>query len=60
MYLGAHWPSDVIATAFMAAAAALLMMALLEILWRSVAGRWLPNLYARHPRLLGENTAQTS
>src|SRR6266478_4166870 len=52
MYLGAHWPSDVIATAFMAAAAALLMMALLEMLCRSAARRWAPPLYARHPRLL--------
>src|ERR1700730_14670334 len=60
MYLGAHWPSDVIATAFMAAAAALLMMALLEMLWSWSARRWAPRLYARHPRLLGENAPQTS
>jgi undecaprenyl-diphosphatase len=52
IYLGAHWPSDVIATAFMAAGAALLMMALLEFLWRTFARRWWPQLYARHPRLL--------
>jgi undecaprenyl-diphosphatase len=52
MYLGAHWPSDVIATAFMAGAVALLMMALLEMLWRWAARRWTPRLYARHPRLL--------
>ena len=60
MYLGAHWPSDVIATAFMAAAAALLMMALLEMLWSWAARRWAPRLYARHPHLLGESAAQTS
>lgn len=52
IYLGAHWPSDVFATAFMAAGVTLLMMALLEFLWRTFAGRWWPQLYGRHPRLL--------
>lgn len=52
IYLGAHWPSDVIATAFMAAGIALLMVALLEFLWRKLARRWAPQLYARHPRLI--------
>lgn len=52
IYLGAHWPSDVIATAFMAAGVALLMVALLEFLWRTFARRWWPQLYAHHPRLL--------
>jgi undecaprenyl-diphosphatase len=52
IYLGAHWPSDVIFTAFMAAGVTLLMMALLELLWRRFAGRWWPQLFARHPRLL--------
>src|SRR5436309_835312 len=60
IYLVAHWPSDVIATAFMAAAAALLMMALLEMLWSWAARRWAPRLYSRHPHLLGESAAQTS
>ena len=52
IYLGAHWPSDVIATAFMAAGVTMLMMALLEFLWKRFARRWWPQLYARHPRLL--------
>ena len=52
IYLGAHWPSDVIATAFMAAGVTLLMVALLEFLWRTFARRWWPGLFARHPRLL--------
>lgn len=52
IYLGAHWPSDVIATAFMAAGETLLLLALLELLWRSCASRWAPALFARHPRLL--------
>jgi undecaprenyl-diphosphatase len=52
IYLGAHWPSDVVATAIMAAGVTLLMVALLEFLWRTFARRWWPALYARHPRLL--------
>ena len=56
IYLGAHWPSDVIATAFMALGEALLMMALLEFLWRKYAPHWAPKLFARYPHLLGEPT----
>lgn len=53
IYLGAHWPSDVLATAFMAAGETLLIVALLEILWRSLARRWAPATFERHPRLIG-------
>jgi len=56
IYLGAHWPSDVVATAFMALGEAMLLLALLEFLWRKYAPRWAPKLFARHPRLLGEPT----
>src|SRR5688500_16755322 len=52
IYLGAHWPSDVITTAFMAAGVTLLMVALLEFLWKRFAHRWWPQVFARHPRLL--------
>lgn len=52
IYLGAHWPSDVVATAFMAVGVTFLIMALLELLWRTCARRWTPQLFARHPRLI--------
>ena len=54
IYLGAHWPSDVLATIFLAAGETLLLAALFEMLWRWSAARWAPQLFARHPRLIGE------
>jgi len=53
IYLGAHWPSDVLATAFMAAGETLLFVALFEFLWRSLGARLAPEFFARHPRIIG-------
>lgn len=50
IYLAAHWPSDVVATFFLAAGETLLLLGLLELLWaKGIAPRW-PKL--GHPHLL--------
>ena len=52
VYLAAHWPSDVIATVFLAAGETLLILAGLELTWQWTGPRLLPNLAERHPRLI--------
>jgi undecaprenyl-diphosphatase len=52
IYLGAHWPSDVIATFFLAGGEALLLLGLFELMWRSAGPKWAPQLFARHPNLI--------
>jgi undecaprenyl-diphosphatase len=52
VYLGAHWPSDIVATLFLAVGEALLTLGLFQLVWRTVAPKWAPSLYARHPSLI--------
>lgn len=52
IYVGAHWPSDVLTSAFLGIGLALLVAAFSEWLWRIAGARWAPQLFAKHPRLL--------
>ena len=57
VYLGAHWPSDVFATFFLALGETALLLALFEVLYRKAAARWAPRFFVRHPRLVGDAIA---
>jgi undecaprenyl-diphosphatase len=57
IYLGAHWPSDVLATFFLAAGVTALLLSLLEVVYRWLAGRIAPDFFVRHPRLVGDAIA---
>src|SRR6266480_4953428 len=59
IYLGAHWPTDVIATLFLASGEALLLLGLFELIWRTAAQKWIPNIYAGNPSLIGNVNSQT-
>ena len=52
LYVGAHWPGDVVAGAFLGCGCALLATALLEFLWRKFGGKIMPLTRAAHPGLL--------
>ncbi len=57
VYLGAHWPSDVAATFFLAVGETALLLALCETLYRWSMARWAPQFFVRHPRLIGDAIA---
>jgi undecaprenyl-diphosphatase len=54
VYLGAHWPSDLLATFFLAMGETALLLAFLEMFYRKTAARWAPDFFSRHPRLVGD------
>lgn len=52
VYVGSHWPLDVVVSALLGTAIGLLTVAGLEALWRWKAGSWLPKLAKNHPSLV--------
>jgi len=57
IYLGAHWPSDVIATVFLGIGESLFLLAVFEWIWKILGRKWTPQLFARHPSLVGDSNA---
>ena len=53
IYVGSHWPLDVLVSCFLGAGLALSVIAGLGAAWRNWGGRWFPSWHAAHPSLLG-------
>ena len=51
VYVGAHWPSDIVISIFFALGTTLLLLAVCALLWRRLAPRFFPQLHAAHPSL---------
>ncbi|HET9375568.1 MAG TPA: phosphatase PAP2 family protein [Chthoniobacterales bacterium] len=51
IYCGSHWPTDIIVSVVLAVGFALISLAIQSMLYRKLAPRWFPRLYANHPRL---------
>jgi membrane-associated phospholipid phosphatase len=58
IYLGAHWPSDVAATLFLGIGEALLLLGLFDLIWRTTARKWMPDVFVRHPTLMVERVKE--
>jgi undecaprenyl-diphosphatase len=52
IYIGAHYPSDIVVAAIIGAGIALVVLAICEALWRRLAGKIVPRLFAAHPSLI--------
>jgi membrane-associated phospholipid phosphatase len=59
IYLGSHWPSDVIATVFLGVGESLFFIAALELIWRIAGRKWTPQFFACHPSLIGDLSGKT-
>lgn len=52
IYVGSHWPLDVLVSCLLGTGIALLVVAAIELGWRRWGRRWLPAWHASHPSLL--------
>lgn len=52
LYVGSHYPSDVVVGALLAVGLSMLAVAVAESIWRRFGGRIVPRIHARHPSLL--------
>ncbi len=52
VYVGSHYPSDILVAAVVGASCAFLVLGLLEAAWRHLAPQWFPDFAARHPSLI--------
>jgi undecaprenyl-diphosphatase len=51
IYVGSHWPSDVLTSIFLGLGSTLLLLATLDALWRRCGDACVPAIHARHPSL---------
>ena len=58
VYTGAHWPSDVLLSAFLGAGGALCVAAVLELTWARVGPRWAPGTWRLWPKLFGGGSSK--
>lgn len=54
IYLGAHWPSDVLVSVFLACGTSLLMLSVFKLVWERYGGRFAPNVHRANPKLFGK------
>ena len=58
IYVGSHWPSDVVVSIFLSIGVTVLVLALLDRLWEKWLSRYWPSTVGRHhPHLWGERVA---
>lgn len=52
IYVGSHWPSDILASLLIGTGFSLALLALFKTLWRRFGPRFVPNLQKNHPDLI--------
>lgn len=52
VYVGSHWPLDVVVSCLIGAGIGLLTAVILEAAWRRYGANWIPRWHERHPSLL--------